>query len=133
MPYRGEVSSGLFGHSVELGLGEQAQNNDDTPATAITQTCVCVRTRVCVCARARARVSTHALLLSHVQIFTAPWNVAHQAPLSVGSSRQEYWSGLPFPTPGNLPNQGIEPSSLVLPSLAGGFFATEPSGNLLCL
>ena len=99
----------------------------------LRRVCVCVHTCVCVCACARTRMSTRALLLSHVQIFTAPWNVAHQAPLSVGSSRQEYWSGLPFPTPGNLPNQGIEPSSLVLPSLAGGFFATEPSGNLLCL
>ena len=92
---------------------------------------VCVHARVCV--RTQARMSTRALLLSHVQIFAAPWTVAYQASLSVGFSRQEYWSGLPFPTPGNLPNQGIERSSLALPSLAGGFFATEPSGNLLCL
>ena len=52
-----------------------------------------------------------------------PWTVAPQAPLSRGSSRQEYWSGLPFPTPGDLPNPGIEPRS---PALAGGFFTTEP-------
>ena len=96
--------------------------------------------RVCVRAHARARVcvggarmSSRALLLSQVQIFAAPWTVAHQAPLSVGFSRQEYWSGLPFPTPEDLPNQGIELSSLASPSLAGGFFTTEPSGNLLCL
>ena len=68
-----------------------------------------------------------------LQLIATLWTVAYQASLSVGFSRQEYWSGLPFPTPGNLPNQGIERSSLALPSLAGGFFATEPSGNLLCL
>ena len=54
------------------------------------------------------------------------WTVALQAPLSIGFSRQEYWSGLPFPTPGHLPDPGIEPSSLVSPVLAGGFFTTEP-------
>ena len=49
---------------------------------------------------------------SHVQLFATPWTVAHQAPLSMGFSRQEYWSGLPFPSPGDLPNPGIEPGSL---------------------
>ena len=44
--------------------------------------------------------------------FYRPWAIAHQAPLSMGLSRQEYWSGLPFPSPGDLPNLGIEPSSL---------------------
>ena len=53
--------------------------------------------------------------------------VAHQAPLSMGFLRQEYWSGLPFPSPGYLPNPGIEPVS---PALAGRFFTTEPRGNL---
>ena len=55
-----------------------------------------------------------------------PWTVAHQAPLSKGFFRQEYWSGLPFPSPGNLPDPGIEPSS---PALAGRFFTTEPPGK----
>ena len=50
-----------------------------------------------------------------------PWTVAHQAPLSTEFSRQEHWSGLPFPTPGNLPDPGIESTSLVSPALAGGF------------
>ena len=50
--------------------------------------------------------------LSRVRLFTAPWTVAHQAPLSMGFSRQEYWSGWPFPFPGDLPNPGIEPGSL---------------------
>ena len=49
--------------------------------------------------------------LSHVPFFATPWTVAHQAPLSIGFSRQEYWSGLPFPSPGDLPNPGIKPRS----------------------
>ena len=55
-----------------------------------------------------------------------PWTVAHQAPLSMGFSRQKYWSGLPFPPPGDLLDPGIEPVSLVPPALAGGFFTTKP-------
>ena len=54
-----------------------------------------------------------------------PWTVAHQAPLSMGLLRQEYWSGLPFPTPGDLPEPGIEPTtSPESPALAGRFFST---------
>ena len=56
-----------------------------------------------------------------------PWTVAHQAPLSMGSSRQEYWSEVPLPSPGALPGPGIEPMS---PALASGFFSTEPPGML---
>ena len=52
--------------------------------------------------------------LSQVQIFATPWTVAHQAPLSMGFSRQEYWNGLPFPSPANLPDPGIEPRSPAL-------------------
>ena len=63
-------------------------------------------------------------LLSRVRLFGTPWTVAHQAPLSVGFSRQEYWSGLPFPTPGDLPSPEIEPES---PALAGRFFTMVPS------
>ena len=59
--------------------------------------------------------------------FTTPWTAACQAPLSVEFSRQEYWSGLPFPSPGDLPQPGMEPGSS---ALAGGFFTTEPSGKL---
>ena len=54
-----------------------------------------------------------------------PWTVAGQAPLSMGFPRQEYWSRLPFPSPGDPPNPGIEPAS---PALAGGLFTTEPLG-----
>ena len=52
--------------------------------------------------------------LSRVQLFATPWTVAHQAPPSMGFSRQEYWRGLPFPSPGDLPNPGIEPRSSAL-------------------
>ena len=52
--------------------------------------------------------------LSRVQLFETPWTVAPQAPLSMGFSRQEYWSGLPFPSPGDLPDPGIEPRSPTL-------------------
>ena len=55
-----------------------------------------------------------------------PWTVAHQAPLSMEFSRKEYWSGLPFPSPGDLPNAGIEPSCPGSPALAGGFFTVPP-------
>ena len=58
------------------------------------------------------------------------WTVAHKALLSMEFSRQEYWSRLPLPTPGELPNLGNEPAYLASPILAGGFFAAEPPGKL---
>ena len=70
--------------------------------------------------------------LSCVQLFEAPWTVAHQAPLSMEFLRQEDWSGLPFPSPGNLPNPGIEPQSpavQVVSAFTGRFFTTEPPGK----
>ena len=54
-----------------------------------------------------------------------PWTVAHQAPLSLGFSRQEYWNGLPFSTPGDLNDTGMERRSLMSPALVGGFFTTS--------
>ena len=62
---------------------------------------------------------------SCVQLFVTPWTVAHQAPLSMEFSRQEYWSGLPCPPPGNVPDPTIEPTFLMSPALAGGFFNTS--------
>ena len=62
-----------------------------------------------------------------------PWTVAHQTPLSVGFYRQEYWSGLPFPSSGGLFDPGIELTSPVAPELAGRFFATEPPGKPILL
>ena len=58
---------------------------------------------------------------SHVQLFVTLWTVARQVPLSMGFSRQEYWSGLPSPSPGDLPDPGIEPTSLMSSALAGSF------------
>ena len=58
-----------------------------------------------------------------------PWTIARQAPLSMEFSKQEYWSGLPFPPQGDLPDPGIEPIS---PALAGGFFTAEPTGKPAC-
>ena len=68
------------------------------------------------------KVCVNVQLLSHVQLFETPWTVAHQAPLSMGFSRQEYWSGLSCLLPGDLPHPGIEPAS---PTLAGGFCTTS--------
>ena len=62
-------------------------------------------------------------LLSRVQLFVTPWTVAYQAPPSMGFSRQEYWSGLPFPSPGDLPDPGIEPRS---PTLRADSLPSEP-------
>ena len=73
-------------------------------------------------------------LFTRVQLSMTLWTVARQAPLSMGFSRQEHWNGLPFPSPGDLPDSGIKPKSLTSPALAGGFFATRatweaPSSN----
>ena len=64
--------------------------------------------------------------LSRVQLFATPWTVAYQAPSSMGFFRQEYWSGLPFPSPGDLPNPGIEPRS---PTLQADALLSEPPGK----
>ena len=71
-------------------------------------------------------VCVHVKLLSRVQLFATPWTVARQAPLSMGFSRQEYWSGLPFPSPGDLPDPGIEPGS---PALQADALSSEPPGK----
>ena len=64
--------------------------------------------------------------LSSFQLFVTPWTVAHQAPPTMGFSRQEYWSGLPFPSPGNLPDLGIKPRS---PALWADALTSEPPGK----
>ena len=69
---------------------------------------------------------------SRVWPFATLWTTARQAPSSMGFFRQEYWSGLPCPPPGDCPNPGIESMSLVSPALASGFFTTEPPGKPLC-
>ena len=67
--------------------------------------------------------------LSHVQLFVTAWIVAYQALLSMGFSRQEYWSGLPFPHSGDLMDPEIEPRSSASPALAGKFFTVEQTGK----
>ena len=62
--------------------------------------------------------------LSRVRLFATPWTVPRQAPLSMGFSRQEYWTGLPFPSPGHLPNPGIESASLASSELAGRLYSS---------
>ena len=74
-----------------------------------------VTLKLCVCAQ----------LLSRVWLFVTPWTVARQGPLSMGFSRQEYWSGLPFPPPGDLPEPRIKPISRASPTVAGGVFSTS--------
>ena len=64
--------------------------------------------------------------LSRVRLFATPWTVAYQAPPSMGFSRQEYWSGLPFPSPGYLPDPGIEPGS---PAFQADALTSEPAGK----
>ena len=66
-------------------------------------------------------------VLSHLQLFVTPWTIACQTPPSMEFSKQEYWNGLPFPTPEDLPDPGIKPTSPAFPSLAGRFFATAPN------
>ena len=85
--------------------------------------CVCVlkRTGMCVCVCARA--------LSHVRLFAIPWTVAHQAPLSMEFSRQEYWSGLPFPSPGESSQPRNQTQVSCISYTTGGFFTAEPPGK----
>ena len=71
----------------------------------------------CMC----ASVLSH---FSNVQLYATPWTTAFQAPLSMGFSRQEYWRGLPCPSPGTLPHSGIEHTSVIYPALASRFFTT---------
>ena len=75
-----------------------------------------------------SQVTVHVCMLSHfscVQLFVALWTIVHQAPLSMVFSKQEYWSGLPFPPPGDLPHPGIEPATVMSPASAGRFFTTS--------
>ena len=64
--------------------------------------------------------------LSRIRLFATPWTIGYQAPLSMGFSRQEYWSGLPFPSPGDLPDPGIEPRS---PAFQADALTSEPPGK----
>ena len=90
------------------------------------ETCVCV----CVCVCVSVSVCAQAQSLSCVWLFATPWMVVCQAPLSIRFSRQEYWNGLLFPSPGDLPDPGTEPMSSACPALAGRFSTIVPPGKL---
>ena len=94
--------------------------------------CVCVCVYMCIYDLHEGatvfKITMNACMLSCVQLFATPRTVIHQAPLLMEFSRQECWSGLPFPSPGDLPDSGIKPAS---PALAGRFFNTTPPGKPL--
>ena len=79
---------------------------------------------VCVCVKVKVKS------LSCVRLFATSWTVAHQAPPSMGFFRQEYWSGLPFPSPEDLPDPGIKPRS---PALQADALTSEPPGKPVCV
>ena len=97
-------------HSWDLYIGEDnwkgREREKENETTKLT-ICCCLVTKSCL-------------------ILCDLWTIAFQAPLSLGFPRQDYWSGLPFPSPGHLPDPGIIPAS---PALAGGVFTTEPPGK----
>ena len=80
--------------------------------------------------KSKGLMCVHAQSLSRIWLFASLWTIARQAALSMGLSRQEYWSGLPFSPPGDLPDPGIKPLSSAPPALAGHLFTTEPPGKI---
>ena len=77
------------------------------------------------CVQQFSRMKVKVKLLSHLRLFATPWTIAYQAPLFIGFSRQEYWSGFPFPSPGDLPNPAIEPRSPALQANGGSIIKKE--------
>ena len=104
--------------SEPLSSGEVASSGGTAAHSSPVWTGLSANLSYAICCRCLAAKSRPTL--------TNPWTVARQAPLSMGFPSQEYWSGLPFPSPGDLPDSGIEPAS---PALAGGVFTTEPRGK----
>ena len=99
-------------------------NSWESPHNISLENTVLTRERGDIC----ILLCVHAFVLSYfsrVWLFAFLWTVAHQAPLSMGFSRQEHWNGLPCPPPGDLPNSGIEPTSYMFPALSDGFFTTS--------
>ena len=107
------------------GLGRSPGEGKDS-ALQYSSLTTCMHARVHTHTRARTCMLSH---FSHVQLFATLWTIASQAPLSIGFSRQEYQSGLPWPFPGDLPDSGIEPMSLMSPALAGRVSTTAPPGK----
>ena len=96
---------------------DRARLQDSNKMKVFNNLCLKVTCHLCVCC------------VFIVLLFVTPWTAAYRAPLSMGFFRQEYWSGLPFPPPGDLPDSGIKPVSLMSPVLADRFFTTVPPGK----
>ena len=113
---------------------QRARLREQDPGQVRNLTCVCVcmnvSVDVCVCMFACVFIEKVLHASSGLSdCFVTPWTVARQVPLSMGFPRQEYWCGLSFPPPGDLPDPGIESKSLVPPELPCGFFTTAPPGK----
>ena len=123
------IEVGTKGTNENLGEASRAQNQPPVPAP---HKWVCPHHQTQYSDReAGMQVCVHTKSLeSCVQLFATLWTVAHQASLSMGFSRQEYWNGLSFPSPGDLPNPGIEPASPVAHALQkDSLLTTEPPGK----
>ena len=112
------TADGNCSHEIKgcLLLGRKIMTNLDS---ILKSRDITLPTKVCL-------VKVKVKSLSHVQLFATPWTIAYQAPPSMGFSRQEYWSGLPFPSPGDVPNPRIELGS---PAFQADALTSEPTGQ----
>ena len=109
-------------HTVPQDFMPSSWNLWITSSVMKFHSCDCVACMACAC-----MVSC----FSHVWLFTTACTIARQVPLSMTFFRQGYWSGLPCPSPGDLPDPGVEPASLMSPAMAGGFFTTSATAQLI--
>ena len=134
LPYRFLVINSqikLKANQVSTKIKEMGQISYNT---FFPDTKVLLKMYICVYVCYRFVYINHVYVLSHfscVWFFATPWTVACQAPLSMGFSRQDYWSGLPCPPPGGLPNPGIKPKSRLSAVSAGRFFTTSTTWKAL--
>ena len=117
-PFSGRGRQGTITGKLHRWNGAQHQNHEYLINLMWYQRIIVKRHHVCVLS-----------YFSHVQLFVTSWTVACQAPLFMGFSRQEYWRELPFPSPGDPPNPGIEPTFSCGSCIAGRFFTAEPPGK----
>ena len=113
-------SSPAFKFSQHQGLFQWVSSSHQVAKYIYIYVCVCVW--LCECAKSLQSYPTLCNTMDGIWLFVTQWTVAHQAPLSMGFSRQEYCSGLPCPPPGDLPDPGIEPASLTSPSFLYHWF-----------
>ena len=123
-----KIQSGCYRGEVLLGFAELSKN----PAKGSSEGSTCSLTpssKIPGQLASSVRVYVFNCSVVSNSFFVTLWTIAHQASLSMEFSSQEYWSGLPFPIPGDLPDPGIEPASLASPTLAGRFFTSLPPGQ----